>query len=101
MLRIDVLVQQAEGAYHGAPLIGEEGIGDVVCVGKPAEHGDGIIADGEDGDVRPREVGQAALQLDELRLAEGSPGRAAVEHHQGTPSATRLMEIHGMAMLIR
>jgi len=101
MLLIDVLVQQAEGAHDVTPMVGEEGIGDSVPVGKPAEHVHRIIAHGEESNILAREVGYAALQLDELRLAEGSPGRAAVEHHQGTPSATRLMEIHGMAMLIR
>jgi len=101
MLLVDVLVQQTERAHHGAALVGEKRKGNPVCVRKPAEHVHRVIADGEDGDVRPREVGQAPLQLDELRLAEGSPTGAAVEHHQGPPGATRLMEIHGLAMLIR
>jgi hypothetical protein len=36
MLLVDVLVQQAEGTNDRTPLIGEEGIRDVVRVGKPA-----------------------------------------------------------------
>jgi hypothetical protein len=88
-------------ANHLAPRVGEEGEGNPVLVSKPAEHVYGIIADGVDGDARVLKVGEAPLQLDELRLAERSPGGAAVEHHQGTPIATRLMEIHGIAMLIR
>ena len=101
MLLVDMLVQQTERAHHCASLIGEERIGNPIRVGKPTEHVYSIIADGEDGDVRAHEVGQAPLQLDELRLAEGSPTGAAVEHHQGPPGATHLMEIYGMAMLIR
>jgi hypothetical protein len=60
-----------------------------------------IVANGEEPRATGGERGEHALQLDELRLAEGSPGRAAVEHHQGPPGARRLMEMHGMAMLIR
>ena len=32
------------------------------------------------------------LQLNELRFAVGSPGRTAVEDHQGTPPATPAMQ---------
>jgi len=47
------------------------------------------------------EVRHAALQLDELRLAEGSPGGAAMEDDQGTSSPTHLVERHGLPRLVR
>jgi hypothetical protein len=41
------------------------------------------------------------LQLDELRLAEGSPAGATVKEHDRAPPGTGLMEINDLAMLIR
>jgi hypothetical protein len=47
------------------------------------------------------EVRQRALQLDELRLAKGSPTGAAVEHHQGAPVTSSLVERYRFAVLVR
>jgi hypothetical protein len=46
------------------------------------------------------EVGETALQLDELRLAEGSPASAAVEDHQGAPASSGLMQMDRLAVLV-
>jgi hypothetical protein len=69
--------------------------------GEAAQHIDGIVADGKNRDVLAREVGQAALQLDELRFAEGSPAGAAMEHHQGAATGAGLVQIDALAMLVR
>jgi hypothetical protein len=47
------------------------------------------------------EVGETALQLDELRLAKGSPTGTAMEDHQSTPASSGLMEMDKMAVLVR
>jgi hypothetical protein len=64
------------------------------------EHIDGIVTDGEDDNVLAFKVGQTALQLDELRLAEGSPGGAAMEDYQGPTAASGLVQAEGVTMLI-
>jgi len=64
------------------------------------EHIDGIVTDGEDDDVLAFKVGQTALQLDELRLTEGSPCRAAMEDYQGPTAASGLVQTEGVTMLI-
>ena len=64
------------------------------------EHIDAIVTDGEDDDVLPFKVGQTALQLDELRLTEGSPGRTAMEDDQGPSAASGLVQTEGVTMLI-
>jgi hypothetical protein len=69
--------------------------------GETTKHVHSIVADGEDRDVLAREVGEAVLQLDELRFAEGSPAGAAMEHHQGTATSSDLVQIDGLAMLVR
>jgi hypothetical protein len=51
--------------------------------------------------MRAFEVRQTALQLNELRLAEGSPGGATMEDHQGAMLASGFVQINEMAMLIR
>jgi hypothetical protein len=47
------------------------------------------------------EIRQAALQLNELRLAKGSPASTAVENHQSAPSASCLVETDRGAVLVR
>jgi hypothetical protein len=60
-----------------------------------------IIADRDDGDARSVEVGETALQLDELRPAERSPGGAAVEDDQRSPSRPPGVQVDRLAELIR
>jgi hypothetical protein len=59
-----------------AALVGEQREGDAVGGGKAGQHAYRVVADAEDADAVPLEVGQVALQLDQLRLAERSPGAA-------------------------
>ena len=46
------------------------------------------------------EVGETALQLDELRLAKGSPAGTAMEDNQGAPVSSGLVQMDRMAMLV-
>jgi hypothetical protein len=71
-----------------------------MLVGKTTKHVHSIVADGEDRDVLAREVGEAVLQLDELRLAERSPAGAAMEQHQGTATGAGLVQVDSLAMLV-
>jgi len=48
-----------------------------------------------------REIGDALLQLDELRFAVGSPPRAAVEDNQGRASGAGGVEVDDAPALIR
>ena len=66
-----------------------------------AKHRHGVIAQSEEGAARRVEPGQHLLQLDQLRLAERSPVRAAVEDDEGPPAASRGVQVHRDAMLIR
>ena len=50
-----------------------------------------VVPDGKDSNTITREIGQGALQLDELRLAERSPRGAAVKEHDRTSPGTGLM----------
>ncbi len=101
VLRREVGVEQSEATNDDAALIREQGIADAVCRREAAEHRDRIVADGEDGDTLTREVGEALLQLDELRLAERSPRRTAIEDDQRPPPGPRRMQIDGFAGLVR
>jgi hypothetical protein len=46
------------------------------------------------------EVGETALQLDELRLAKGSPAGTTVEDHQSAPASSGLMQLDQLAVLV-
>jgi hypothetical protein len=100
MMRIDVFVEQAKGADRLAPLIGKEGIFDAVFCRKPSQHVHRIIADRKEGYMGTLEVGETALQLNELCLAEWSPRGAAIEDHQSAMIASSLVQIDEIAMLI-
>jgi hypothetical protein len=71
-----------------------------VLLGEAGKHLDSVVADGEEGDPLALEVGEAALQLDELRLAVGSPGGAAVEDDERPPIGAGSVQIDGAAVLI-
>ena len=51
-----------------------------------------VVADSDQADAAAVELSLDLLQLNELRFAVGSPGRTAVEDHQGTPPATPAMQ---------
>jgi hypothetical protein len=101
MMRIDVFVEQAKGADRLTPFVGEEGICNAVFCRERRQYVYRIIADGKKANSCAFEVRQTALQLNELRLAEGSPGGATMEDHQGTMLASESVQINEMAMLIR
>ena len=69
-------------------------------VAKLAKDRKRIVANGEERHVPGGERGKYALQLDELRLAERSPLRAAVEDDEGRAAATGVVEIDHCARLI-
>jgi hypothetical protein len=69
--------------------------------GKAGQHAYRVVADAEDADAVPLEVGQVALQLDQLRLAERSPPGAADEDDQPLAPRTGHVEIDGPAVLVR
>jgi hypothetical protein len=100
MMRIDVFVEQAKGADRLAPLVRKEGILNPMFGCKPGQHIHRIIADRKEGNMGALEVGEPALQLNELRLAEWSPHGAAMEDHQGAMLASGLVQIDEIAMLI-
>ena len=62
-------------------------------LGELGEHVYRVVADGKDRDLVAREVGQGALQLHELRLAEGSPTSTTVKKHDRTTPGAGLMQI--------
>jgi len=95
-----VLVEQAEPADHRAALVGEHGVADAVLFGEGGENLDRVIAQRENGDSLLLEVGQAALQLDELRSTEGSPAGAALKGDQRPLARTSGVEVHQAAMLV-
>jgi hypothetical protein len=72
-----------------AARIRQERIGDAVRVREALQDLDRVIADREERDAVLRERARDPLQLDELRLAEGSPLRAAVEENQRPFSPAR------------
>lgn len=45
-------------------------------------------------------VGETALQLDELRLAKGSPAGTTVEDHQSAPASSGLVQMDQTAVLV-
>jgi hypothetical protein len=101
MLLVNALVQESELVDDLTALIGQQGIGDAVLVGKPTQDLDGVITDGKDGDVMALEIRQATLQLDELRPAKRSPFGAAMKDHERATARPDLVQTHRLAMLIR
>src|SRR5262249_52217810 len=81
MVLEDIFVEEAEFADHLAALIREEGVGDVLLGSKGGQYVHSIVADGKRHDTMALKVRQTLLQLDELRLAEGSPSGTAMKDH--------------------
>ena len=97
---VHLLVEHPQLPDDLAALVGEQREGDAVGGGEAGQHVHGVVADAEDGDVVPLEVGQVPLQFDQLRLAERSPPGTAVEDDQALASRTSLVEIDGLAVLV-
>jgi hypothetical protein len=68
--------------------------------GEAGEHLHLVVADGEDGDAVPFEVGQIALQLDQLRFAERSPQGTSVENDQALAPDPGLLKMNSSAVLV-
>jgi hypothetical protein len=64
------------------------------------QHVHRIVTDGKYGNLVARKVRQAPLQLDELRLAKGSPAGATVKHHQCWSPVSSLMQRYHRAVLV-
>jgi hypothetical protein len=60
-----------------------------------------IVADRINSDPVAIVFWKAALQLNELRFAEWSPPRAAVEYYQGTTARACGMKIDDLTVLVR
>jgi hypothetical protein len=94
-------VKDAELSDHEAVFIREKGIADAMPLGELKEDVLRVVADGEDLDAVTTERFLVALQLDELRLAEASPGRASVKHDQCAVGVSGLAETDQIAELVR
>jgi hypothetical protein len=81
MVFLDSVVDQAEPAHHMTAFVGQKWIRNLVRGGEISQDVDGVVADREQRYTTRRQVRSDPLQLDELRLAEGSPFRAAIEHN--------------------
>jgi len=64
-----------------------------------SKHVNRVVADRENRNILAAVFWQAALQLDELRLAERSPGRAAVEEHQRPATGAICVQVHHAPIL--
>jgi len=71
-----------------------------MLVGEPPQHLYAVIANGEDGDVLTLEIGEAALQLNELRLAKGSPSSAAIKDYEGPVASAGLVQTQCLPILV-
>lgn len=65
-----------------------------------AQDRDRVVADGEECDASTFEGLVDLLQLDQLRTAERSPIRTAMEHDDGPPSRSDGMQIHEPPRLV-
>jgi hypothetical protein len=101
MVFLYALVDEAEAPDDVAPLVREQRKRDTVLVGEGPKHRHGIVAQGEEGDARGFERGQYLLQLDQLRLAEGSPVGAAVEDDERLAVAPGGVQVHRRTALVR
>ncbi len=101
MLRREVLIEQAEPTNDNTPHIGKQRVDDTVLRGELGEDRDRIVAHREDRNAFALIVRQTALQLDELRLAERSPGGAAVKEHQRPPRSADAVQVDDDSRSIR
>jgi len=101
MVLVDTLIQQTKRSDHFAALISEQRVGDALFGSKRGQYVDCIVADGKRDNAVTLEVGQAFLQLDELRFAVGSPPGTAMEYHQCALTVPRLVQFDLPAVLVR
>ncbi|HEV2010857.1 MAG TPA: hypothetical protein VGS17_07515 [Candidatus Limnocylindria bacterium] len=95
-----VFIEDPERADDGASLVGEQLKGDAVLGGELAQPALMVIADRKERDAGGIERAGDPLQLDQLRLAIGSPPRAAVEHDDRTTFPACVVQVHEGAVLV-
>ena len=71
-----------------------------MLVREAAEYLDRVVADSEERDAVGLQVGKYLLQLNQLRLAEGSPLGASVEDHEGLAARTGRMQVYRASALV-
>jgi hypothetical protein len=80
--RLVLVVENAEAPDDCRPGIGDQGKRDATRVSEPLERLCRIVTNGDEPETMPADVVVAALQLDQLRLAVGSPvGRSKEDEH--------------------
>jgi hypothetical protein len=84
-----------------APFVRKEGIGNIVFLCELLENIQRVRADGKNLDTVAVERLQIALQLDQLRLAESSPGGASVKQNECLVRASDSREANEIFELIR
>jgi hypothetical protein len=77
-------VQEPEGLDGGRPFVGQKGERDSAAPAEVGQNLPAVVADGGDAEAAILKVLETSLQLDELRLAVGSPVRRANEDEHCT-----------------
>jgi hypothetical protein len=100
VMPIQVLVQHAQFLDGSAPFVRKQRKSNPVLRRKSGKRVDGIVANRKQCRVGPGQVRPDSLQLDELRLAVGSPPRTAVEHDKRSPAPARLPKANERSGLV-
>lgn len=100
MVRGDVRIEDAKGPDDLGFRIGEGGNCNVLPLGEVRQNLDRIIGDDGNAQALAAEPVRVLLQLDELRLAVGSPIRGAVEDNRGTLWPADRVEVPHLAKLV-
>ncbi len=82
---LDPVVDETQPTHRVAAFVRQQMVGDPMRGGEVLQDLDGVVADCEQSHAVHGQRGGDLLQLNELRLAERSPLRTAIEHHQGRP----------------
>ena len=96
----DVGIENSVAADHCAALVREHREGYLMCAGETGQHRGRIVTDRRQSQAALCERAGRMLQLDELRLAIGSPVGAAGESQQHPLTAHQALERVGAAVLI-
>lgn len=79
VMRLEVVVQNAELPNDAAAFVGEQRVVDAVLVRERFQVRRAVMGDRNDGIPSASQLPLHALQLNQLRLAIRSPDRAAIE----------------------
>jgi hypothetical protein len=86
MVDVEVAVQQTELGDDPAALVREQREPYAFCFSKVPQYLGWIVTDSDQSDSIATKLAEDLLQLDQLRLAVGSPTSASVKDHE-RPSA--------------